>query len=127
MNDHNPDFAKLPAEYLWTFNPAGIPPSKLELQVGCPVILLWNICLTQGLWNGIRMSILQIELKCLKVQILGGEFDGNIKLLPRILLSTTEEELPFILPTKQFPIKLLFAMTVNKSLGQTPGIIGLDL
>ena len=32
-----------------------------------------------------------------------------------------------VLTRKEFPIKLCFAMTVNKSQGQTLGIIGLDL
>ena len=73
------------------------------------------------------MSILSIGQKCLKVRILGGEFNGNISLLPRISLSSTETELPFVLTRKQFPIKLSFAMSVNKSQGQTLGIVGLDL
>ena len=54
-------------------------------------------------------------------------FAEERKLIPRILLSTAEGELPFVLTRKQFPIKLCFAMTVNKSQGQTLGIVGLDL
>lgn len=49
---------------------------------------------------------------------------GKRKFIPRILLATTEGELPFILRLKQSPIKFSFAMTVNKSQGQ---ILGLDL
>ena len=47
--------------------------------------------------------------------MLGGEFDSQLRVLPRIRLTTTEGELPFQLIRKQFPVKLYFAMTVNKS------------
>ena len=50
-----------------------------------------------------------------------------VKILPRITLSTTEGELPFILTRKQFPIRLSFAMTVNKAQGQSLDVIGIDL
>ena len=35
--------------------------------------------------------------------------------------------MPFILSRKQFPIRLCFAMTVNKSQGQSFRIMGIDL
>ena len=127
VNQENTGFAELPVEYLQSFNPPGLPPSKLQLKVGCPVMLLRNLCPTKGLCNGTRISILSIGQKCLKVRILGGEFDGNISLLPIISLSTTETELPLVFTRKQFPIKLSFAMSVNKSQGQTLGIVGLNL
>ena len=50
-----------------------------------------------------------------------------MKLLPRIQLSTTEGELPFILNRKQFPIRLCFAMTINKAQGQSLDVVGVDL
>src|SRR3954452_12423755 len=59
--------------------------------------------------------------------MLGGDFDGDLKLIPRICLTTTEGELPFQLMQKQFPIRLCFAMTVNKAQGQSLDIVGVDL
>ena len=64
---------------------------------------------------------------CIKARILGGEFDGDIRLIPRINLTSTEGDFPFILIRKQFPIRLCFAMTVNKSQGQTLDVVGVDL
>ena len=61
------------------------------------------------------------------MQILGGDFHEQQKLNPRILLSTVEGELSFVLTHKQFPIKLCFAMSVNKSKEQTLRIVGLNL
>ena len=58
---------------------------------------------------------------------MGGEFNGETRLIPRILLNTTEDELPWIISRKQFPIRLCFAMTVNKSQGQSLDTVGVDL
>ena len=66
-------------------------------------------------------------MHCIKVQILGGEFHEQRKLIIKILLSTAEGELPFVLICKQFSIKLCFSMTINKLQRQTLGIVGLDL
>jgi len=69
------------------------------------------------------MIVTRLGQHCIEVQILGGNFHGQRKLIPRILLASMEGELPFILSRKQFPIRLCFAMTVNKSQGQTLGIV----
>ena len=85
-------------------------------------MLLRNLHPAEGLCNGTRMTVMQMGQRCIKVRLLR---DGQVKLIPRILLSTTEGDLPFILTRKQFPIKLCFAMIVNKSQGQTLGVVGL--
>ena len=48
-------------------------------------------------------------------------------LIPRISLSPSEEEIPFNMRRKQFPIRLGFAMTINKSQGQTYNEVGVSL
>ena len=48
-------------------------------------------------------------------------------MLPRIPLSSTEGDLPFILSRKQFPIRLSFAITINKAQGQSLDMVGVDL
>ena len=118
---------ELPTEYLRSLSPAGLPPARLCLKVGAPIILLRNLFPKQGLCNGTRMIITQLGRRCIETRMLGGDFDGQLRLLPRIQLSTTEGELPFILLRKQFPIRLCFAMTVNKSQGQSLQHVGIDL
>lgn len=44
VNKEYVDFAELLAQYLQHFNPTGLPPYKLQLKIGCTVILLNNIC-----------------------------------------------------------------------------------
>ena len=48
-------------------------------------------------------------------------------LTPRICLSTTEGEYPWIITRKQFPVRLCFAMTINKAQGQSLNTVGVDL
>ncbi|KAI5412141.1 hypothetical protein KIW84_056990 [Lathyrus oleraceus] len=57
-----------------------------------------------------------------------GHNTGKRAFLPRIKLKTTDGAgLPFMLIRKQFPIKLSFAITINKSQGQTISNVGIYL
>jgi len=114
-------------EYLQSISLASIPPSCLRLKIGAPIILLRNLSAREGLCNGTRMRVLGIRRTCLQVAIMGGKFNGKICLLPRIKLTTTDDDLPFILQRTQFPVRLCFAMTVNKSQGQSLEQVGVDL
>ena len=114
-------------EYLQSINLASLPPSCLRLRIGVPLILIRNLSPKQGMCNGTRLRLLGISRNCLQVAILGGKWDGEIRLLRRIKLTTTDEDLPFILERKQFPVRICFAMTVNKSQGQSLEKVGVDL
>ena len=104
-------------EYLQSIKLASIPPSCLTLKIGVPVILIRNLSPKHRMCNGTRLRLLGINCNCLQVAILGGRWDGEIHLLPRIKLTTSEEELPLILEPQQLLVRLCFAMTVNKSQG----------
>jgi len=114
-------------EYLQSISLASIPPSCLKLKNGAPVILVRNLSPREGLCNGTKMRVLGIRRTCLQVAIMGGKMDGKICLLPRIKLTTMDDDLPFILQRTQFPVRLCFAMTVNKSQGQSLEQVGVDL
>ena len=47
--------------------------------------------------------------------------------IPRITLAPSAEDLPIPLRQQQFPIRLAFAMTINKSQGQSLAHVRLDL
>lgn len=127
INDQAIEAEPLPAEYLQSINLPSLPPAVLQLKVGAPAILLRNISPKEGMCNGTRLRIIGLGRNCIKVTILGGEWDGQVRLLPRIKLTSSEEDLPFILTRKQFPIRLCFAMTVNKAQGQSLQHVGVDL
>jgi ATP-dependent DNA helicase PIF1 len=57
--------------------------------------------------------------------ILNSKFQGENILLPRIPIIPTDVPIQF--KRLQFPIRLAFAMTINKSQGQTMSVCRLDL
>ncbi len=118
-----------PPEYLRSLKASGLPLGELRLKVGCPVILLRNLAPSQGLCNGTRMTIQRISDRVLEVRIMGGSHDGEIALIPRITLNPTSSnsDFPFKLSRRQFPIRLAFAMSINKAQGQSVKYVGIDL
>jgi len=73
------------------------------------------------------MRALEIWRTGLQVAILAGCFDCIIRLLPQIKLTSSDQDLPYILEHTQFPVHLCFAMTVNKSQGQSVDQVGVNL
>ncbi|CAG8797653.1 46088_t:CDS:2, partial [Gigaspora margarita] len=69
-----------PIEYLNSLNPSGIPPSKLDLKIGCPIMLFCNLAPRQGLCNGSPF-------------------------IPCITLTLSSTELPFKFKRRQFPVR----------------------
>ncbi|EIE76322.1 hypothetical protein RO3G_01026 [Rhizopus delemar RA 99-880] len=115
----------MPTKYLQSLNPHGQPPSVLELKIGTLVMILRNINAEKGLCNGTRVTVLSIGEFLLKVKPPG--IDGRVEVIPHFTLSTLENEHPFTLTRKQFPVRPSFAMTINKSQGQSLKIVGVDL
>lgn len=116
----------LSPEYLNTLNPANLPPHQLRLSSNCIVMLIRNLSINEGLCNGTRLQILELGNHLLRCQILTGDKAGQIVFVNRITLYC-EDNYPFTFKRRQFPIKLAFAMTINKSQGQTFNKIGIDL
>jgi len=118
---------QLNPEFLATLTPSGLPPAKLELKIGAPIILLRNLNPRQGLCNGTRLVITRYTRFCIEAQILGDPYHRQTRLIPRITLHSTGGEYPWIHARKQFPVRLCFAMTINKPQGQSLDTVGVDL
>jgi hypothetical protein len=89
-------------------------------------MLLRNIDPTNGLCNGTRMILLEVRPMVLKCRILGGKHAGKVVFIPRITIDPSEE-MPVNLYRRQFPVRLAFVMTINKSQGQSIINVGIDL
>ncbi|GJY13681.1 DNA helicase [Tanacetum coccineum] len=126
-NDGGETDSLYPIEYLNTLNFPGLPPHRLELKIGAPVMLLRNINLAGGLCNGTRMIVTRLFTKVIQVQVITGTRVGEKVYIPRIILTNRDPKLPFILRRKQFPVKVCYAMTINKSQGQSLNKIGVYL
>eukprot|EP00267_Zea_mays_P035403 XP_008671145.1 uncharacterized protein LOC103648453 [Zea mays] len=117
-----------PSEFLNTLTPNGLPPHVLKLKVGCPIMLLRNIDPANGLCNGTRLVVRGFQKNSIDAEIVLGQHAGMRIFLPRIPLCPSDDEMfPFQFKRKQFPIRLSFAMTVNKAQGQTIPNVGVYL
>jgi hypothetical protein len=112
-----------PPEVLHAASPSGFPLAQLKLKIGCPVIVLHNLQPDDGVCNGSRGIVTRISRRVLEVQL----FTEKIVLLPRVKLICSDPEFPFVLHRLQFPVALAFAMTINKSQGQSFRSVGVDL
>uniref|UniRef100_A0A0D3E8D8 ATP-dependent DNA helicase n=1 Tax=Brassica oleracea var. oleracea TaxID=109376 RepID=A0A0D3E8D8_BRAOL len=106
-------------EYLNSMEFPGFPSHKLTLKVGAPIMYLRNVNKKKGLCNGTRLILTHIGERMLKADIITGSHIGDEVLIPRIVLLHDETKLPFTLRRRQFPIRLCYAMTINKSQGQS--------
>ena len=124
---NNAAAAQYPIEFLNGLEISGMPPHRLLLKLGVPIILLRNLDSDHGLCNGTRLKVLAMSRNLIKVAILNGSHTGSEAFIPRIDLIPSNETLPFKLRRRQFPIRLAFAMTINKSQGQSLEHVGINL
>lgn len=91
----------------------------LSLKVGVPVVLLRNINQGLGLCNRTRLLLTRLGDCVLEATIMTGTHIGQTVCIPRIILNSKSPRWPFTLSRRQFPIKICYAMTINKCQGQT--------
>ncbi|CAN1250925.1 ATP-dependent DNA helicase PIF1 [Linum perenne] len=119
--------AEYPVEFLnaLTFN--GMPEHQLRLKPYAIVMLLRNLNPSAGLCNGTRILLTHLGEHTLRGLIIGGSFEGTIAIIPRIVLDKTDPNWPFTLKRRQYPVRLCYAVTINKSQGKTLEHIGIYL
>ena len=116
----------LTSEVLNTFNNNGVPPHDLILCVGDICILQRNLSKKDGLTNNTRVQIVAINTYSIRVKTLGQH--AKTAAIPRIRFKF---RLPFgqsfQLRRTQFPLRLAYCMSLNKSQGQEMDTNLLDL
>ncbi|XP_028075514.1 ATP-dependent DNA helicase PIF1-like [Camellia sinensis] len=118
---------KYPNEYSNSLDPPGLLAFKVELKVGCPLMLLRNIEPKDGLCNGTRLMVSRCDTRIIEARILICEKFGNLSFIPRISLTPSSSEMPFRMTRRQFPVRLSYALAINKSQGQAVKFVGVNL
>ncbi|XP_075492550.1 uncharacterized protein LOC142530613 [Primulina tabacum] len=108
--------------------PQGLPPHKLTLKINSPIILLRNINPTEELCKCTRLLCKGFNKNVIYAEISVSTHAGKPVFIPRITLESPHDDfstIPF--KRKQFPIRLCYAMTINKAQGQTLEFVGIYL
>eukprot|EP00111_Clytia_hemisphaerica_P007544 TCONS_00021908-protein len=116
-----------PQEFINSITPSGMPKHRLNLKVGSVIMLLRNLSIKDGLCNGTRLIIRNLQDNIIDAEILTGFHTGQRTLIPRITFCPNDTHLPFQLKRVQFPVRLSYAVTINKSQGQTYDKVGISL
>ena len=82
-------------------------------------MLLRNLSPVNGLCNGTRLIIKKCHTYLIEAVIANGKHKGQIAIIPKMQLSPSSGSAPIDFIRKQFPIRPSFAMSINKSQGQT--------
>ena len=116
-----------PIEFLNSLAPSGMPDHNLFLKQRAIAMLLRNMNTCNGMSNGIRIIIRRMFNLFLDAEILTGQSEGKRVFIPRMTLIPSDTDFPFLLRRIQFPVCLAYAMTINKSQGQTFDKVGIYL
>ena len=96
-----------------------MPHHTLELKEGTLIMILRSLDPPQ-ITNGTQCVIKRLKPNIIKAEISTGPYKNELVMIPRIpIISNESNTLPFQFKRLQFPVAVYFAMTINKSQGQT--------
>jgi len=126
-SSENVNACVFPDQFLNSLNPSGIPPHELTLKVGIPIILIRSIAPKAGLYHTMKTMHRCFASVCYDSNNSSGTCIGKQVKIPRIDFYFKQAQLPFTLIHRQFPFQMAFALTINRSQGQSFENVGIYL
>ena len=121
------DVCTYTTEYLNSLEINGLPEHCLSLKIGAPVMVLRNYDPYNGVCNGTKGIVSRMGKHVIEIIIRDINNEPKPIILHRWDLEPSDPQIGFKFKRHQFPISLAFAMTINKSQGQTLYKVGLYL
>jgi ATP-dependent DNA helicase PIF1 len=121
------DHQWITTEFLNEIRCSGLPNYRLIIKVGVPIMLLRNLDVSTGLCNGTRLTVTYLGTNVIGAKIVTGSNIGDVVYIPRMKLLPSDAYVSISFYRRQFPLCVCFAMSINKSQGQTLGHVGLYL
>ncbi|KAL8534666.1 hypothetical protein ACS0TY_010627 [Phlomoides rotata] len=90
-------------------------------------MLLRNIDHSRGLCNGTRLIITKMTDRLIEGKVLTGSISGELAFIPGLSLTPSDPRLSFKFQMRQFPLIVSYAMSINKSQGQSFAHVGVFL
>lgn len=106
------------------FFSSGIPPHNFCLKICSSIMLLRNLNASR-LCNGTGLCVKTLMPHVIEATIMTGCTKGEDVFIPRIPLLPSD--IPFEFKRLQFPVRLAFAMSINKSQGQSLKVVDVNL
>jgi ATP-dependent DNA helicase PIF1 len=104
-----------PTQFLNSLHLSGLPPHSLVLKQVTIGILLRNLNVVSNLMNGTRFIVRNMYDHYSNLESITGQGNGQGILLPGINLTPSYSTLPSSFTRRQFLIRIVFAMTINKA------------
>uniref|UniRef100_A0A0R0GF21 ATP-dependent DNA helicase n=1 Tax=Glycine max TaxID=3847 RepID=A0A0R0GF21_SOYBN len=120
-------FHSITTEFLNSLTTSSLSSHSIKLKIGCPIMLLRNLDQTQGLCNGTKLIVTRLAKHVIAAEIISGKNPEHNVYIPRMSMSPSQSPWLFKLLRRQFLIMLSYAMTINKSQGQSLSMVGLYL
>ncbi len=74
-----------------------------------------------------RLIVKRLGQRVIEAEIIRGNNVCKRVFMPRIIMSPSKTDWPFVLHRCQFPVRVVFAMTINNNQGQTLNNVGVYL
>ena len=121
---HDSQVVELPAEFLHSQLPYGIPFHVINLKVSAPIMLLRNLEALR-ICNRTQLIVKDLMPNVIWATIMTNCSKGEDTFNPSIPIIPTD--IPIEFKMLQFTFHLSYAMTINKSHGHILKVAGLDL
>ncbi len=121
----NPDNKHISTDVINTISQTGIPDHKINIKLNAMCILIRNLNFHDGLVNGTKVIVTKVHKFLIEVALPGCQ--SKTFLIPRVSFKFQAGNMGVEILRRQFPIRLAYAITINKSQGHTPDVVGVDL